>query len=133
MEHEEAKRLWSGLKDFNLRYVTFLGDGNYGLAIRRSVCTSMSTMRNSIWAVFMHQISTDQDPHHFFCPKEYTSWCFYNKALAKGDTPVPHSSKSSLYLAKLSEGEQEYVRQVFRDHSSFELPEMPERVDTKPK
>ncbi|KAK3883818.1 hypothetical protein Pcinc_011881 [Petrolisthes cinctipes] len=42
---------------------------------------------------FYHCSATDKNAsfHHRLCPKEKDSWCFYNRALANGDTPKSHS------------------------------------------
>ncbi|GFW74851.1 uncharacterized protein TNCV_5138301 [Trichonephila clavipes] len=39
----------------------------YGLAIRRNL-SSVKDMRQGIWAIFLHKISTDENPQHGFCP-----------------------------------------------------------------
>lgn len=40
----------------------------YGLAIRRNV-HDKTDMKNAIWAIFDHKISTDENPQHDYCPK----------------------------------------------------------------
>ncbi|GBN54824.1 hypothetical protein AVEN_133113-1 [Araneus ventricosus] len=45
----------------------------YGLAIRRNL-NSVHAMRQDIWAIFMHKLSTDEKPQHGFCPIGEDSW-----------------------------------------------------------
>lgn len=49
-------------------------------------------MKTAIYAILYHCRSTDQKPEHHKCPKGETSWCFYNRALAKNDTPGAHKN-----------------------------------------
>ncbi|GFW00972.1 uncharacterized protein TNCV_1762101 [Trichonephila clavipes] len=53
----------------------------YGNAIRQNN-SSVSDMRQAIWAIYCHYISTDEEPMHHFCPIGDTSWCKYQKAVA---------------------------------------------------
>lgn len=69
----------------------------YGNAIRANK-NSLFDMRKSIWAIWMHYVSCDTDPQHFFCPKDPQTWCKYNKAVLsktlskfKHNNPVPKS------------------------------------------
>ncbi|GFS82853.1 transposable element Tc1 transposase [Trichonephila clavipes] len=39
----------------------------------------------------MHCSSTDKKPMHGKCPEGESSWCFYKRAIAKGETPGSHS------------------------------------------
>ncbi|GFV14581.1 uncharacterized protein TNCV_3999321 [Trichonephila clavipes] len=47
-------------------------------------------MKKSIYATLYHSISTDKNPMHMKCPPGKDSWCFYRRALAKGEKPAPH-------------------------------------------
>ncbi|GFX12786.1 uncharacterized protein TNCV_3437601 [Trichonephila clavipes] len=40
----------------------------YGLAIRRNVGKSVADMSKSIWAIYFHKLSTDENPQHALCP-----------------------------------------------------------------
>ncbi|GFW21514.1 uncharacterized protein TNCV_1533371 [Trichonephila clavipes] len=53
----------------------------YGNAIRQNN-SSISDMRQAIWAFYCHYRSTDEEPMHHFCPIGDTSWCKYQKAVA---------------------------------------------------
>lgn len=47
-------------------------------------------MKNSVFATLSHCSSTDTKPNHTKCPTGEDSWCFYNRALAKKETPESH-------------------------------------------
>ncbi|GFS48185.1 uncharacterized protein TNCV_2295971 [Trichonephila clavipes] len=49
-------------------------------------------MKTAIYASLMHCSSTDKNPMHGQCPEGESSWCFYKRAIAKGETPGSHSS-----------------------------------------
>ncbi|GFU95532.1 uncharacterized protein TNCV_2729861 [Trichonephila clavipes] len=53
----------------------------YGNASRQNN-SSVSDMRQAIWAIYCHYRSTDEKPVHHFCPIGVTSWCKYQKAVA---------------------------------------------------
>ena len=59
-------------------------------------------MRVAVWATLLHTMSTDEDPHHDYCPKGQESWCFYNKALALGETPVSHTTRKGNISYKIA-------------------------------
>ncbi|GFW42120.1 uncharacterized protein TNCV_1905781 [Trichonephila clavipes] len=52
----------------------------HGNAIRQNN-SSVSDMRQAIWAIYCHYRSTDEEPMHHFCPIGDTSWCKYQKAV----------------------------------------------------
>ncbi|GFT97511.1 uncharacterized protein TNCV_386821 [Trichonephila clavipes] len=56
----------------------------YGLAIRRNVGKSVADMSKSIWAIYFHKLSTDENPQHSLCPMGEESWCGYNKSIVSG-------------------------------------------------
>ncbi|GFS95399.1 uncharacterized protein TNCV_409711 [Trichonephila clavipes] len=53
----------------------------YGNDIRQNN-SSVSDMRQAIWAIYCQYRSTDEEPMHHFCPIGDTSWCKYQKAVA---------------------------------------------------
>ena len=61
----------------------------YGKAVRAHP-NDLDAMRDAVWATFYHATSTDEKPQHDRCPVGADSWCFYQKALATGQTPGPH-------------------------------------------
>ncbi|GFV30728.1 uncharacterized protein TNCV_951491 [Trichonephila clavipes] len=46
--------------------------------------SSVQNMRQAIWAIFLHKLSTDEYPQHGFCPIGEDSWCGFKKAEASG-------------------------------------------------
>ncbi|GFU31920.1 uncharacterized protein TNCV_1111701 [Trichonephila clavipes] len=90
MEIQGASKIFQrSLSLHNARYITYLGDGDckafdasyYGSAIRRNH-SSVQNMRQAIWAIFLHKLSTDEYPQHGFCPIGEDSWCGFKKAEA---------------------------------------------------
>ncbi|GFU47215.1 uncharacterized protein TNCV_3000221 [Trichonephila clavipes] len=47
-------------------------------AIRRNH-SSVQNMRQAIWAIFLHKLSTDEYPQHGFCPIGEDSWCGFKR------------------------------------------------------
>lgn len=62
----------------------------YGKAIKDNR-GDLEKMTNAVFASLFHTLSTDEDPHHNFCPTGATSWCFYQRDLANGDPPRNHT------------------------------------------
>ncbi|MPC32738.1 hypothetical protein E2C01_026064 [Portunus trituberculatus] len=61
--------------------------------ITRKVNMTEEEMRNDIMSSLEHCCSSsDTNPKHHLCPKSSDSWCFYQKALALGETPPSHST-----------------------------------------
>ena len=58
----------------------------YGLAIRENTA-NLQNMARAIWAGVMHRYSTDENPHHQYCPTGRDSWRGYQqiKAGAEGE------------------------------------------------
>ncbi|GFU22848.1 uncharacterized protein TNCV_4965961 [Trichonephila clavipes] len=84
----------------------------YGSAIRRNH-SSVQNMRQAIWAIFLHKLSTDEYPQHGFCPIGEDSWCGFKKAEASGKS---YKHKHSLPVAVV-----EAMRPIFRDLSHPDL------------
>ncbi|GFW17463.1 uncharacterized protein TNCV_1393081 [Trichonephila clavipes] len=84
----------------------------YGFAIRNN-SGNLSAMKQAIWAIFFHKISTDLNPPHGLCPLGDDSWCGYNRSKLKGDT---YKHKHNLPIAIMH-----CIKKVFRDLSSPEL------------
>ena len=49
---------------------------------------SVDSMRAAVWSTLMHCMSTDENTHHLRCPQGEDSWCFFNRAVARGETPA---------------------------------------------
>ncbi|GFV72596.1 uncharacterized protein TNCV_4937721 [Trichonephila clavipes] len=82
----------------------------YGNAIRQNN-SSVSDMRQAIWAIYCHYRPTDEEPMHHFCPIGDTSWCKYQKAVAtnsaslfkhKNIVPIAVMDEIKPIIAKLS-------------------------------
>ncbi|GFU84407.1 uncharacterized protein TNCV_4680251 [Trichonephila clavipes] len=71
----------------------------YGNAIRQNN-SSVSDMRQAIWAIYCHYRSTDEEPMHHFCPIGDTSWCKYQKAVATNIQQKFHDSPDIFKLDK---------------------------------
>jgi len=65
----------------------------YGKAIRSNI-NDVDAMSDAIWASLFHSVSTDDDPHHSFCPQGPESWCKWNKAKALGVPAPSHGPKT---------------------------------------
>lgn len=85
----------------------------YGGAIRNNV-GDVDGMIRDINATFFHCVSNDTAPQHQFCPTGEDSWCKYNKAIAKNETPPRIKAKIPRDLAR-------YVRPIFVRLSSRDL------------
>ncbi|GFW08866.1 uncharacterized protein TNCV_993831 [Trichonephila clavipes] len=70
-------------------------------------------MRQGIWAIFLHKISTDENPQHGFCPSGPDTWCRYKKAQLENKV---YHHKHKLPVAVV-----EAIRPIFRDLSDPEL------------
>lgn len=66
----------------------------YGKAIKAN-SGDLEGMQSAVWARFVHSLSSDSsDIHnHNLCPAGRSSWCFYQRALAKNVQPRPHSQQ----------------------------------------
>ncbi|GFS67454.1 uncharacterized protein TNCV_1610351 [Trichonephila clavipes] len=84
----------------------------YGSTIRRNH-SSVQNMRQAIWAIFLHKLSTDEYHQHGFCPIGEDSWCGFKKAEASGKS---YKHKNSLPVAVV-----EAMRPIFRDLSHPDL------------
>ncbi|GBM29710.1 hypothetical protein AVEN_156896-1 [Araneus ventricosus] len=70
----------------------------YGLAIRRNL-SSVKDMRQAIWAIFLHKLTTDENPLHGFCPSDPDTWCKFKKSEFLGPSFHP-KNKLTLVLQK---------------------------------
>ncbi|KAK8372313.1 hypothetical protein O3P69_019807 [Scylla paramamosain] len=63
----------------------------FKISIKRKANTTEGEMRDEIMSSFYHCTSTDDNHHHDLCPKGEDSWCFFQAAVARGETPKSHS------------------------------------------
>lgn len=61
----------------------------YRQAIKNNI-PNVQHMKTAIYATLYHAMSTDEKPQHFKCPGGASSWCFYNRATARGEIPPKH-------------------------------------------
>jgi hypothetical protein len=71
-------------------------------------------MHRAIWASYLHSASTDNAHQHTFCPTGEDSWCTYNRALAKRETPPPHKPR-------LTKPQAEGIRDIYERLSKQDL------------
>ncbi|GFV16866.1 uncharacterized protein TNCV_3363631 [Trichonephila clavipes] len=74
----------------------------YRKAIKDNV-PDTDKMKTAIYASLMHCSSTDKKPMQGKCPEGESSWCFYRRAIAKGETPGSHSSMRTYLLPQVVE------------------------------
>ena len=85
----------------------------YGGAIR-NFPGDVDGMHRSIWAVFHHSLSSDEEHNHQFCPSGSDSWCKFNHALANDEEPPKHTPQLSMDLSP-------FIKPVFTELSKLEL------------
>ena len=67
----------------------------YGRAIKDN-CSDAELCRRRIMAILLHISSTDENPKHSHCPPGPTSWCFFQRSIAKQEIPGPHNEHETL-------------------------------------
>ena len=67
----------------------------YGRAIKDNALDTC-LMKKRIFSILYHLCSTDNDPKHVHCPPGEKSWCFWQRALAKGVAPGKHKEHETL-------------------------------------
>ena len=68
---------------------------------------------------FYHCSSSDQDPKHDLCPRGEDSWCFYQAAVSKGETPPSHSEMKIFF--SLPPEQLDLVKNVYNRLTSDEM------------
>ncbi|GFX46047.1 uncharacterized protein TNCV_1920141 [Trichonephila clavipes] len=58
-------------------------------------------MSKSIWAIYFHKLSTDENPQHALCPMGEESWCGYNKSIVSGEKYTHKHSLPDAVLFKI--------------------------------
>lgn len=86
----------------------------YGMAIRGNY-NSVELMKKAIWAAFYHYGSTNEQPHHHYCPQGLESWCSWHRASAKDDL------KNYVHEKALSENVLNDIRPIYEDFSNDTL------------
>ncbi|XP_035825594.1 uncharacterized protein LOC118477666 [Aplysia californica] len=62
--------------------------------------STVAEMKTAIWASFYHCSSTNTKPRHDDCPKGTQSWCFFQKARAKGLPHPDHDKHMSTFISE---------------------------------
>lgn len=106
-----------GRKEGSLTENTILKLTNfYRKAIKDNV-PDVQKMKTAIFATLFHSSSTDKAPKHTKCPTGLTSWCFYQRALAKKEKPKSHASMKT----KITQQVLEKILPVYQRLASNEL------------
>lgn len=71
-------------------------------SIKRKVNTTEKAMRDEITSSSYHCSSSDGEHNHDLCPRGEDSWCFFQAAIAKGET-LPSHSKMKVFFSLPSE------------------------------
>lgn len=74
-------------------------------------------MKSAIFASLFHCMSTDKKPMHSKCPVGESSWCFFQRALSKNETPRSHSMMKTV----LSEAVVEKIMPVYQRLASDDI------------
>ena len=67
----------------------------YGKAIKDNA-EDINVMKKRIFAILFHLTSNEDNPKHMHCPTGEDSWCFWNRAKAKGEEPGKHKEHTTL-------------------------------------
>ena len=68
----------------------------YGRAIKDHTGDDINLLKKRIMAILLHLSSTDKMPKHMHCPPGVHSWCFWQRALAKSESPPSHEDHETL-------------------------------------
>ena len=47
-------------------------------------------------SILLHMSSTDKAPKHTHCPDGASSWCFWQRAMAKSEAPGSHNEHETM-------------------------------------
>ena len=67
----------------------------YGRAIKDN-SDNIPVLKNRIFAILFHLSSSDTHPKHVHCPPGEASWCFWQRAVARAETPDSHADHETL-------------------------------------
>lgn len=71
----------------------------------------------ALLATLSHYESTDEIPRHELCPSDEETWCWYNRALGKNETPPSHATRK----IKINSVVIEYLKPLYEKFSNVEL------------
>lgn len=86
----------------------------YGLAIRRNL-NYLAAMKQAVWALYFHVMSSNENPTHQLCPNDDLTWCKYNIAQNKNEV-YDHTTHFHLPSIIMNE-----LRHTFKALSNPEL------------
>lgn len=86
----------------------------YGLAIRRNT-HSVEAMRQAVWALYCHVLSSNENPLHILCPTTDDTWCKYNQAKRQKEQ-YDHNAHFHLPTILMEE-----IKPIFKSLSNREL------------
>ncbi|GBM68743.1 hypothetical protein AVEN_263567-1 [Araneus ventricosus] len=90
---------------------------NYYRKAVKDNAPDVNKMKKSIFASLYHCMSTDSKPQHSKCPVGAESWCFFQRAIAQGETPKSHKKMKTT----LSELVVEKILPVYQRLASDEM------------
>ena len=96
----------------------------YGQAIRNNTHI-IEDMENAVLAIWHHTRSTDANPDHDLCPEGETSWCGYQRELAKNTQEYSHNHP-------LPEAVSDSILPSFTNLSKSQLSPWWYRITTRP-
>ena len=92
----------------------------FPVSLSRKVGTSAVEMRNEIISSFYHCSSTDEKPHHDLCTNGTESWCFYNRAKARGEVQASYK-KMQVYFRNLTAHQLEAIKGIYDPLTTDEM------------
>ena len=114
-EDEAIRSLQKAVKEAESEMINgVMNDGTVDLLEQfygNAICANpndLKAMTDACWAVFYHSLSTDEKPHHEYCPVGAESWCKYQRALALHQDVPPHNTKIPGDFEK-------YLKPIFAD------------------
>lgn len=102
-----AKRMGTALRKLKAQKSSMTGKGKltnvvikkiqnyYGKAIK-TYSSDVALLQKRIMGILLHLSSTDEQPKHAHCPPGMSSWCFWQRAVAKAEEPASHKAHGTL-------------------------------------
>lgn len=115
-----GRRLGTGLRKHRLtEHEIEKLTGYFTDAIRGHEGKGVSSVYKDILASYLHCSSSDEHPNHCYCPTGEDSWCFFNRAKAKGEPPTPHKDME-LHL-EVDQKTRKEILNIYRDLSNDDM------------
>ena len=84
-KESNKKELNRKLTKTNIEKIT----NTYAANLKRSA-PDTNQMKLDVYAGIYHMLSSDNKPQHHLCPEGEMSWCFFQRAKARGEEPRKH-------------------------------------------